>query len=297
MTLISGNIGTFISLDKDMKDNVRPEVKVSVASVYPEKIDINEKQGVANCTFKADGAKFPFGGYIAINDPVFKVIEKAHEKSLPLVVRFEKARKKNVDPSLSIEEITATMDIARDNIVRLTVGVFDYNTNKWLLSQEAHTLPTDDPENISSRILSLNYDANDFFNNSSESKPKSVNPNKEKENCENAIVSMYIFIKEQELANGFTLSDEKRRKLAINLVKMANLIQIKANNLSGPVYSDYSHTRARFLLFKWIETTLPLNEETFTDMKKWSNGIIDETVNLWSWSKENANQFFPEQNK
>lgn len=282
MSIISKLIKDYVAEGRPIEGGFRPEVKVTIASVFVDGED--ENKGNINFTFKADGAKFKLGGYINSSEPVAQVIKLASEKNEPVCVRLEKKRKKNVDPKLGIEEISKDMNTARENIVKTVVGVFDFRTNKWVLTSEAQSNPDEDPTGLLEAIKSLNFKADGFFSEAPESgQPIVSNAQKEKENAENALMSMYFFLVEQEKEYGYTLNPDKRREYAIQLLKLANLIQMQVFNLEHPHFSAYSHTRARYLVFKWAEVMAPLNEDAISKFGPWCKSVLKNGSALWGW--------------
>lgn len=286
MAIISKLINDYVALGRPIEDGFRPEVKVTIASVYVSGED--ENKGNINFTFKADGAKFKLGGYINSSEPVAQVIKLAAEKNEPICVRLEKKRKKNVDPKLGIEEISNTMDVARENIVKTVVGVFDFRTNKWVLTGEAQSSPDEDPAGLLDQIKGLNFQADNFFDSAPEpsGQPIVSNAQKEKENAENALMTMYFFLVEQEKEHGYTLNSSTRREYAIQLLKLSNLIQMQTFNLEAPSFSAYSHTRARYLVFKWAEVMSPLNGEAIKNFGPWCKAVLKNGSALWGWCQE-----------
>lgn len=288
MSIISKLIKDYVAKGRPIEDGFRPEVKVTIASVFVTNEE--ENKGNINFTFKADGAKFKLGGYINSSEPVAQVIKLAAEKNEPVCVRLEKKRKKNVDPKLSIEEISKDMNIARENIVKTVVGVFDFRTNKWVLTSEAQSNPNEDPEGLLEIIKGLNFQADGFFSSSPQNEGPIIisNAQKEKENAENALMSMYFFLVEQEKEHGYTLDGQKRREYSIQLLKLANLIQMQTFNLEHPNFTAYSHTRARYLVFKWAEVMAPLNKEAIEKFGPWCKSVLKNGTALWHWCQSEA---------
>lgn len=290
MALVSKLIKDFVSTGKPVNyenQQVKPEVKVTIASVYIDKKE-EKTNGLLNYTFRADGAKFGLGGFINSNEAIVKVLDMADERKEPVCVRFEKKRKKKIDPTTSILELTKDMNTARENIIKTVVGVFDTRTKKWILTREAESNPENDPEGTLAEIDQLSFDTNGFFDQAPAPSAVGAIPSvdKEQENKENALMSMYFFIAEQEKVNEFQLDPEMRKKCAIVLLRLANQIQEKHFGLTEPSYSAYSHTRARYLIFKWSEVISPLNENAIKNMRDWGSSLIKNGVALWDWCEE-----------
>lgn len=291
MTLISKLVGDFVGLGKEViyKGNkVRPEVKVAIASVYVES-KTSKKSGLLNYSFRADGAQYGLNGFINESEAIVKVFDAASEKGEPVCVRFERKRKQKVDPTIPIADLTVDMATAKDNIVKTIVGVWDQNNKKWVLTREAQTNPEFDPEGTQTQIEQLSFDPDGFFDApvpSGEPAYQSTSAEKEKENGSNALLNMYFFIAEQEKTNNFKLKHTERCKYATLLLKIANKLQVDHFKLENPSYSAYSHTRARYLIFKWAETVAPLNEESIANIKEWGVDLIKKGTAIWNWSED-----------
>lgn len=295
MAIVSKLIGGFTALGRTVDHKgtkMRPEVKVTIASARVT--DIQDNRGNLNITMAADGAKFKLGGFISADEQVAKVIELAREKDEPVCVRFEKKRKKDVDPTLPIEDISKTMDLARDNIVRTVVGVYDYNQDKWILSREAQSNPEEDPEGTLDAIRNLNFNVAGFFEEKAAGNVAAGGPvpanyaERNRENAENAIMSMFFFLCEQEEKHGYKVDYDTKRKHAIQLVKVANMLQMQMFDLEEPDYAAYSHTRARYLIFKWAEVVSPLNENASNKFSDWGKALLKNGASLWTWCKDSV---------
>lgn len=293
MSIISKLVADFVIPGRAVDYNgtkVNPEVKVAIASVRVTAVS-EKNNGNLSVNFEADGAKFGLNGFINSDEPAAAIIKLAHEKGEVICVRFEKKRKKNIDPNLPMSEIAATMDIARQNIVKLITGVFDFNSGKWVLINNSPSDPSNDPEGTIDSIKSLDFSADGFFDkaqgsNGDPAPAGYVNPNKEIESKENALMTIYYFIREQEKEHGYELTEEQRHILATKLTKMANHIQIAMFGLETPSYRAYSHTRARFAIFKYAEVVSPLNLEAVKAFNVWGPQCLKSSIDTWNWSRE-----------
>lgn len=296
MEIISKRIGNFIGFDKKSYDvngtKVHPEVDVNVVSLIPSEIkDFNSMKQVGGT---ADGAKFGNSGFISPTTSVFKIVEKAHEEGRVVLLRFERFRKENIAADIPIEELTKDMNTAKDSIIKTLVGVYDFNNDEWVLTEEAKTIPSKDPENIMNGIKSLNVNVDNFFVSKSTGGSETTfapSVNKERENKENALISMYFFLVDQEKAHNYKIPQSEKLKLAKVLLKLANYLQMETFNLEEPVYSAYSHTRARFMLFQLTEKLIPLDEDAYNDIQSWAGKIQASGVELWDWALTEVDTF------
>lgn len=296
MDIISKRIGKFIGKGQPIKiegeEDFRPEVDVSIASLRIS--DITEKNGMKQVSGTADDSEFSHSGFISPSTAVYQILEKGYEAEKVMLIRFEKIRKKNVDPKLPILEISSDMNKARKNITKIVSGVYDFNNKKWILTDEAQSNPDEDPENINIGIENLAIDTSSFFNSPA---PVSApigggsfvpSQNKEEESKTNALVSLYFFIVEQEKEHDFKIPHGDRLTLAKLLLDLADGIQTEVFELETPVYSAYSHTRARFMLFQLIENLIPLNQESVKNLPDFSAKIRGTGIELWNWAKHES---------
>lgn len=285
-------LGDFTALGKTVEANgekIRPEVAVSLAAAHVKEIQDGK---VARAVLVVEGAKFELNGYLSPQETVLEILRKAQENNEAIVVRFEKKRKKGVDPKAPIADITATMDIARENITKIISGVYNFNTNQWVLTREAESDPSEDPEGTIEAIKACNVDVDAFFRSETPSSGSSAAPqsgNREEESKENALLSMYFFVEEQAIKNGLNLDVESKKKIALSLLKASNFLQVNMFGLEAPIYSAYSHTRARFLVFKWIETISPLDANAAENMPAWGSNLVQNSHKLWQWAREVMN--------
>lgn len=278
-TLKEWRVGQFTGLGREVDHEggkVRPEVAVSIASGKVSNIDLKNADN-ANITFNVTGAKYGYGGFINTSDPVFNLLKQAHENDTVICVRFEKKRKKNVSPITPIEELTKDMSTAKDNISRVIAGAYNVNTNSWILTRDAQSNPMEDPSEIAVELQKIQYDTSSFF-----AKP-TAKVQGQADDKANILVSMYFFIREREAKHGFELNEDQRRKLSLMLLAAADRLQTTVYNLDAPNYRDYSHTRARYILFSYEEIN-PLNLEAIKNFKVWAQSFVEQNVDMWRWA-------------
>lgn len=295
MSITPKLLGDFTALGKTIQHNgadYRPEVAVSMAAAHVKDITDSGKMP-SRVIMVVEGAKFELNGYINAQEPVLAILRKAQEENEAVVVRLEKKRKRKVDPTLPIADITATMDIARENIAKIVCGVYDFNNDTWILTREAESNPEEDPAGTIEGVKSCNVDVNGFFNKAQPAVQggQVSNAYKEPEAKENALMSMYFFVEEQLAKNEVTIDNEVKKQIAISLLKAANFLQSKMFGLEAPVYSAYSHTRARFLVFKWIENMSPLDANATANLSSWGANLVQNSNDLWEWARATSETF------
>ena len=278
-------INDFTSLGAEVEvggEKVRPDTKTSIAI---GKIFSMEEVGRNNlkAVLKVPGAKYDFSGFMNNNNPVEELLNQAKELDAPIAVRFEKKRKKDVDPKATITELTVDSATARDNIVNIVAGVYNYSTKEWILTDDAVSNPAEDPAHVIQELEAASYSTANFFDSE---RPKRI-VTTDKDQKVNHLISMYNFAAEHNLEHEIGLKDEFLRILAGLMLKACDQLQMKMKNLDAPNYSDYSHTKARGMLFSWMRVN-PLTQETITKkgaFNEWINQFLTENQELYEWAQ------------
>lgn len=289
-------INDFISLGKEVvtKENgkdtkVRPDTKTSIAI---GKVFQLEEKGKNNlkAVVRVSGAKYDFSGFLNDNSPVSDLIKQAKEMDVAIAVRFEKKRKKGVSLTTSIEDLARDASTAKDNIVNIVAGVYNFSTKAWILTDDAVSNPEEDPEYVSAGLNSATYDTDNFF-----SGPKSTAPRIETGDADwkaNHLLSMYNFGAEHNSENNIGLEQKTIKVLAIYMLRACDQLQMKIYEVGEPNYNNYSHTKARGMLFSWMKLN-PLSAEIMSKkggFNEWITRFLDESTELWEWAKEEANK-------
>lgn len=266
--------------------SVRPETKTSIAI---GKVFALEEAGKNNlkAVVKVSGAKYNFTGFLNDNNPVAELIKKAKEEDLVIAVRFEKKRKKNVDPAIPIEELLVNASVAKDNIVNIVAGIYSFNTNEWLLTDDAVSDPAEDPSSVMNVLNSVCYNTNDFFSRPVSYVDKVTTDNDWKANH---LISMYNFGAEHNLENDIGLEVNALKALATYMLKACDQLQMQIYELQSPNYNDYSHTKARGMLFSWMKLN-PLSKEIMSKkggFNEWITRFLNESLDLWKWAKSES---------
>lgn len=262
---------------------LRPNTRVSIAI---GKVFALEDKGNNNLrlVLKVTGAKYDFTGFINDDNPVSNLLKEAHKNDLPIAVRFEKKRKKNVDPTLDIDELTADANTARDSIVNIVAGVYNFNTETWILTDDAVSTPSEDPEYVVHELQKAQYSTAGFFSDqSAPSKPR-VRVQGSPDEKANQLLSMYVHANELNAEEEIGLDANGVRNLAKYLLKAADMLQMSVYGLNEPAYSDYSHTKARMMLFSWLRVN-PLNLDIMKNsFNEWLNEFVRVNAETWKWA-------------
>ena len=265
---------------------IRPNVRVNIA--IGKIVTINEASGKNNLkvVLKVPGAKYDFSGFINDNTPVSKLLREAKEKELPICVRFERKRKKEADPTKDIMELTENTSIAAKNVIWVVSGVYNFTNSSWIMSDNPVSNPAEDPEYVKKDIEAAAYSTENFFEGNA---PKLKTSDLEWK--ENHLISMFTYASEQNKENESGFTQSELEILAVFMLKAVDHLQMKMKNIPAPNYNDYSHTKARGMLFSWMRVN-PLNKEilhTKGEFNKWISRFIEENVALVAWAKKTVN--------
>ena len=252
-----------------------------------------------NVIGRAEGAKYHYNGYInkEHSNGVFEILKKAQEDKEFVLMRFERQRKEGSDPNASIQEITADKEIAKDNVFRVLTAIYDFKNDRWLPANNVISDLKNDPPEIKEFIDTWVIDKRedrmtpeDFFKKE-EKTPSHIQKGSTFDK-EQQLLAMYFFLADYEKKNEVALTKEERQKLSKVLLNMADRIQLKIVDIEEPNYRDYSHTRARYVLFSVADMIVPLLnnfEDGKIDMSKfkgWVEKALNESYSIIEWSKE-----------
>ena len=287
MANVEKDIVEFVAKGKQ-KDNFRPDVRVSILSAKVSSIDESGKS--FNIVFKIPGQKYSHNGYISANEQVYKLLSEAKKLDKIVIVRLERKRKKTADPKASIMDLTKDMETAKNNSVKITSGIYDENNQRWILTSEAESEPSEDPEKVKSGIASVNIDEKAFFQ---ENASKRVKGSKELKARADSLLNLYFFLLERANKSGTSIEPEKLNEYTKLLETSCNYIQKNNFKIKSPVYGDYSYTRVRYLLFNYADHVNDLNKDVFASdesMKSWARDFIKYGTQLWEWAFKEAKQ-------
>lgn len=235
----------------------------------------------------------PFSGYLFSDSIIYQLIQKAIETDSYVLLRFEKIRKKNVDINIPILDICKDLNIAKQNINKNVAGIYDFNSNKWILNDTALGKVEDDDETVKALIEKArsgmsqeNINTEIFFNTVSNT-PVEVKPVTPKNfDRQNALITFYYFIIDCEKKYNYNLDDNQRKVLAKKILDVADNIQKLILNSNQVNYKDYSHTRARFLVFSFEEKIKNLTENELHNIKDWQLSCYNSAKDLIAWTNQ-----------
>lgn len=288
----------FVSHDGPDSDNIRAEVKVVKGFGIPKSIDPSDKGKAVKVVFPVDNTKWPSAGWAPADGNVMEVVQEAHDADEPLHFRIETIRKKGVDRSDSIMELTKGSDAARENAFKSLAAVKRETDDEWTISNRAMTRLDEDPtpEGGSSA-----YD-HPIENLKPKSKPKGGGRESapyELYNRDGSLnlgsfavgvpAGMFSYAAELNNTNDLGFNEKQLRTIAKTLLALANKLQVAVHDgaLESPDLNAASHTRARAILFETVRTLTPITSETLESgesLNKWAAEAAQKALALWRWS-------------
>lgn len=127
----------FISFDAEDADGVRAEIivqvnKGTIKEVKTEKAD----KGFVDVHFNVPGLNFPIHGWIAVNSPVYSLVETARDNNEEITFRIETQRKKGINPSIPMSELRADTATAQKSVRTVLVGINGVYTDELMTNPE-----------------------------------------------------------------------------------------------------------------------------------------------------------------
>lgn len=234
-------------------------------------------------------SEYTKGGYFYADSEAAQIIQRAAEEGIQIILRIEKQRRNPEEKDIPIEEIMNAND-RNKRILNSIVGVYDINNSKWITMGKSQVDWNNDPEDIQTAVdfALAGYDnevnVDDFFKQPVQEAP--FVPKPAGFDYQNALISMYYGIRDMELRNGYDLDDSVRRKLAILFLNCADELQKVIRRSDVIDYKDYSHTRARYMMFNYEEKLKPLTRDEVAKPKKWLRENYEYNRDLLNWSVE-----------
>lgn len=262
------------------------DVLLTIASGIPT---ITGKGKSVKITVQPETAKRPISGYLLTDSDAFKIIEIAEQEGHHVMLRFEKQRKKKVDVNIPIAELCKTLDDGRENVFNTCVGVFNYKTKQWVLAGNFADATLDPDVVVADAMFAYNnadesVDVDKFFTEPQQRAPKVYNPNYFDK--QQQLFTFYFFIRMCANKYGYTLKEEQIRDMAKRVLQLSDLLQKEIRQSEVVDYKDYSHNRARYLVFSFEEHVKNLNQEEIKNFKGWLKSCYDFSKNLIVWGAE-----------
>ena len=270
-------------------DGANGNVWLTACTGVPEIVKNRKNQDVAKLEIYVTGLEHPFGGYFPVNSSLGKTLQKFADEEKMISVLFEQKRKNKIpeeEHNKSIVELRDTPEHAKETTVKIVGGILDWSDKKWLISPESTVIKDRIPEEWTSELIQKSVEQS--FDNIEiapvEEVPRPVmTQDKDKNFC---LINFYMFVKDMEIKHSYELTEERRRLVSHKLLLLADGFQKKFTGAVLPNYKDYSHTRARSLVFQISERFVPLDNRTQTD--EGLNQIVKEIltigIDLLNWN-------------
>lgn len=260
----------------------RGDIHVSVASGIPR--IVTNKKGSMKIEVQPSTAQRPIGGYIHEDSIVGKILVKAAEDGHHVLLRTEKQRKKNIAEeklSIPMSELSKDMNSGRENVINAIVGVYNFTDKSWVLSGNEFD-PANDPDNLKyapTKALELGVDPDSFF-----VEPQVKIPNPKGFDYQQALITIYYYVIQLEKKYEYELKEDMRRNISIKLLALADEIQKVIKQADVVDYRDYSHTRARYLVFNYEEYISNLNKENLKNLGPWLKDALTHSKEILNWA-------------
>lgn len=254
------------------------EVIVEFASAVPT---VTEKGKSYLIEMKPSHLQYGISGYVPAESELGKVFKKASENQVVILARFEKARKKGIDINIPIADLTKDMRTAKDSITKGFTGVYNENTGKWVMMGGAFSPENDTPEMLEcvNRVTEGKIDVDSFFE---ETKAQTIKPSSFDKS--QVLLTLYYSVVDYGLKNGFELSEEQYRTVATKMLKLCDEIQKVILGSDQVDYRDYSHVRARYLVFSYAEKIEPLTADVLNNINGWLSRCLAKSKEIIEWS-------------
>ena len=264
-------------------DSPKGEVKLSLVCAVPS---VTKQKNSLKITAQPDKAERAFTGYCLNDTPMSQILQLAAEKNERVLLRFEKQRKKDVDINISIAELSKDITTGQKYVINACVGVYDFKNKNWILSAN-HSNPDDDPADIQNVINECLKGENDIdVDNFFEVQQVRI-PNPRNFDTQQQLITMYFFILGCEKKHDYSLKDETRIEFAKRLLELADEIQKIIKEADYVDHKDYSHTRARFMIFQFEEFVNHLDKEAVVNLNTWMKDCYKYSKQILEWTKEN----------
>lgn len=303
----------FISKDGVDGDGVRAEVSVVIGYGDIESIVPSSGGKTNNVDFAVANTIYNPSGYS--RDPkILEVLEKAQETKEPIHFRIESRRKPEIDRKRPYSDLDTNR--GKENF-RSLAGVRLEGDSEWVISDDAVTRMDEDPTEEGGPVNANKQTLEQLTGAPTPSRPAG-NTNSRNGDYEPAPyvvkwhgkttpgsiavaipISFYMDIFNYEKDRGFELTSDRRKEVAIVMLKIANRLQKDIMKKAGLPYNGVdlsagSHTRARALIFEALRSFYPVTEEILTNEEQfgnWQKSVYAVSLAMWEWSLETVEEF------
>lgn len=298
----------FITHDGIDANGVRAEVKVQSGLGKIEEIKKSKAGKARNVIISADNTEHLMNGWVPADDPVFIKIQEAYDNNEPVEFRIETARKRDIDRTTPINDLTVDMSTAKDNVFKAFAAVKTTEDESWTLSPKMRTRMEEDPVDtaqVDPNSISLEEFTGGTTANKQEGR-SSYEPNRSIENppymtynkngeinpgsyAAAIPINILSFVITYCVEKNVDLTEQEKALTAKTIIKLTNGLQNFMYNgeLEKPLLDANSHTRARAIVFEVIEAYFPITKDTIKDkntLKEWHDNVQKKAEGLWNWS-------------
>ncbi len=301
----------FFSHDGKDDNGIRAEVKVVTG--YGDVTSIEDSKGGKSkkVEFAVSNTEFFPSGWTR-SPALQELAEKAKATGEPIHFRIETRRKDDIDRAKPFSELKTDRGA---EIVKSLAALKLEGDDEWTISQDAVTRFDEDPKTAGGLVKASDQDIDDLRpapraegsgnsrNSDYEPAPYvavwrgDVNPG----SIAVAVpINFLVSLVEYEREKGIEIDKEKRKEIAIVLMKIANQLQkdIFVKKLdakySGVDLTAGSHTRARALIFETVRSFFPVTEAVLEDedaFKSWQKNVYATAFSMWSWGIDAVDEY------
>lgn len=258
LELKDGWIGAIVDTGRDTSKGQCGEVSVNLA-VGTTTIDPSTNGKAINVKVMPENAKYGLSGYVGKSYDLAKIAQRAVEKGTKLLYRFEQRRKPHLDVNIPMAELKPDVQSGRENTLKVLAGIYNFNENKWILSNDIAAYPDNDPQALK-----------DFINNCTAIDIDSVleGPVEIKTdysyNAKVQLFDIYSFLQAQEQKLNFELSLKEKLIATIRLLNLVEKIQTIITQQNQVIYDSKTFEDAKKMVFNSLNSSGELSKENLT---------------------------------
>lgn len=268
-------------------DRVAPEQNtyLELASGVPI-IDDNGKQSVKISVFTGkskEGIDLFYYGYLNkdFDKDIYKIVEKAANENINLLMRFERMRKKDSDPNLTIEEATKDMNAGRKNTFKVLTAIYDFNNNSWLHTSNKISDPANDPVEVKTWMETWvlgsakeSVSVDEFYNDNKEANSIVGQP---KINSDIDLLTDLF-----EISNNI-LSISENAEMLPRIKYIISRVQTNIKGEESVDNTSQEYFEAKKVVLSLIKYYYPITKTILSDneeFKSWGKSITDSSIEI-----------------
>ena len=270
----------FTTHDGTDAQGVRAEVRVSTGFALVSDLSNPKRRDspMVKFGFSTEDSQYPTQGWVnkETDEEIYTILKNAYDNQEAVGFRIEVQRKKNVDRSIPIADISKEMKVAFENTFRYVVAVRTDESEDWVVGSHMVTLFAEDPTNGATKATASDLEKPVPQKSGNEGIPQGSSPycvlDKDGEVNPNsfalsAAVKMYLYIREtvdnlesgRDDWEGKVFTPEEVDKIFRMAIRVTSNIQKFMTN--KPVdMNSYSYRTAEDIVKGVMEHHAPLHD-------------------------------------